>query len=60
MLRLLAGEHLHTVVLAHLSLVNNRPLLALTEAKAALEDLGLGHVRVEVASQDALGPNLAV
>jgi phosphoribosyl 1,2-cyclic phosphodiesterase len=60
MLRLLASDHLHTLVLAHLSQVNNRPLLALAQARATLEDLGLAHVRVEVASQDAVGPNLTV
>ncbi len=60
MLRQLASEQLHTLVLAHISKVNNRPLLALSEARSTLADLGLGHVRVEVASQDAVGPNLAV
>ena len=60
MLRALAGPELHTVVLAHLSRVNNRPLLALSEARAVLADAGLGHVRVEVASQDGVGPSLAV
>jgi phosphoribosyl 1,2-cyclic phosphodiesterase len=60
MLREAASEHLHTVVLAHLSEVNNRPLLALAEAGAVLEDLGLGHVRVEVAQQGAVGPTIRV
>ena len=60
MLREAASEHLHTVVLAHLSEVNNRPLLALAEASAVLEDLGLGHVRVEVAQQGAVGPAIRV
>ena len=60
MLRQMAGPELHTVVLAHLSLVNNRPLLALAEARAVLADAGLARVRVEVASQDGVGPALAV
>ena len=59
-LREAAGEELHTVVLAHLSEVNNRPLLALAEASAVLEDLGLAHVRVEVAQQGGVGPPIRV
>jgi phosphoribosyl 1,2-cyclic phosphodiesterase len=59
-LREAASEALHTVVLAHLSQVNNRPLLALAAARAALEDLGLERVRVEIAGQDHVGPAIAV
>ena len=53
-------ENLHTVLLAHLSAINNRPLLALAAARAALEDLGLAHVRVELAAQDQVGPSIDV
>jgi len=60
MLRLLAGPELHTLVLAHLSRTNNRADLALECARAELEHLGLAHVQVLVASQDEVGPNLAV
>ena len=60
MLGWLAGEELHTLVLAHLSEPNNRPLLAIEAARAMLDDLGLGHVRVLVASQHEVGPNLEV
>jgi phosphoribosyl 1,2-cyclic phosphodiesterase len=60
MLRLLAGPRLHTLVLAHLSLVNNTPELALEAADGALAALGLEHVRVLVAAQDRIGENLAV
>jgi phosphoribosyl 1,2-cyclic phosphodiesterase len=53
MLEWLASEHLHTLVLAHLSTKTNRPELALEAAHAALERLGLlGRVRVVVARQD--------
>ena len=60
MLRSMADENLHTVVLAHLSQINNRPLLALAEASAVLEDLGLTRVRVEVAQQHAVGQLIRV
>jgi len=60
MLRALAGENLHTLVLAHLSEHNNRPDIALETAQATLDELGLSGVRVLVASQDEVGPNLAV
>lgn len=61
MLRWLAGERLHTLVLAHLSETNNLPALALDAAHGALRELGLdGRVRVLVASQDQVGENLAV
>jgi hypothetical protein len=61
MLRWLASESLHTLVLAHLSETNNRPELALEAAHGALRELGLERrVRVLVASQDQVGENLAV
>jgi phosphoribosyl 1,2-cyclic phosphodiesterase len=59
-LRQAASAALHTLVLAHLSQINNRPLLALAEASATLQDLGLAHVRVEIAEQDHVGPAIAV
>jgi len=60
MLRRLATDALHTLVLAHLSEQNNRPELALAAAHGALDDLGLRGVEVLVASQHEVGPNLAV
>ena len=60
MLELLAGPELHTLVLAHLSETNNTPALALESARATLERLGLGQVRVIVADQHAIGENLSV
>jgi len=60
MLLRLAGPELHTVVLAHLSLRNNRPELARSAAEAALAELGRPDVRVLVARQDAVGPSLEV
>ena len=60
MLGALAGPELHTVVLAHLSARNNTPARAVATARGALERLGLGHVRVFVAGQDEIGPNLKV
>jgi len=59
-LRLAAGPELHTLVLAHLSLTNNRPELARVAAETTLAALGRTEVRVLVAAQDAPGPNLAV
>lgn len=59
-LRHLAGPELHTLVLAHLSRHNNTPELALAAARAELDLLGLGHVRVLVASQDRIGPSIDV
>lgn len=56
----LAGEQLHTLILAHLSRYNNTPELAREAACATLERLGLSHVRVLVASQSEVGPNLKV
>ena len=60
MLARMAGPELHTLVLAHLSTKNNRPLLALSAARSTLERMGLGHVEVHIASQDEIGPNLRV
>jgi phosphoribosyl 1,2-cyclic phosphodiesterase len=56
----LAGPELHTLVLAHLSEVNNAPLLALAAAREMLEHLGLGHVRVVIAAQHQIGENAPV
>lgn len=60
MLEWMAGPELHTLVLAHLSETNNRPELAEACARATLERLGLAHVRVVVAAQHEVGPNLEV
>jgi phosphoribosyl 1,2-cyclic phosphodiesterase len=60
MLAYLAGPELHTLVLAHLSEVNNTPLLALAAARDMLGRLGLGRVRVVIAEQDRIGENLDV
>jgi phosphoribosyl 1,2-cyclic phosphodiesterase len=61
MLEKLAGENLHTLVLAHLSQKNNRPEFALEAAKGALARLGIAaRVRVLVASQDEALENLPV
>lgn len=60
MLRAMAGPELHTLVLAHLSEKNNTPELARRAAQAVLDELELGHVRVLIAEQDAVGPNLDV
>ncbi|MAF66626.1 MAG: MBL fold metallo-hydrolase [Planctomycetes bacterium] len=60
MLADLAHPGLHTLVLAHISKKANRVELALEVAVAALERLGLGHVRVLAAAQDAIGPALEV
>jgi phosphoribosyl 1,2-cyclic phosphodiesterase len=59
-LRAAAAPPLHTVVLAHLSATNNTPELALAAARGALERGGLGQVRVVIAEQDRIGPNLEV
>lgn len=59
-LRHLAGPELHTLVLAHLSEKNNTPERALGAARETLAELGLGHVRVLVASQDEIGESLEV
>ena len=60
MLALLAGPALHTLVLAHLSATNNTPELALEAARRTLAALGREDVRVLVAAQDTVGPNLSV
>ncbi len=60
MLRHLASEQLHTLVLAHLSETNNRPELALASAQMVLDELGLSQVKVLIASQTEVGPNLEV
>lgn len=60
MLEWLAGPELHTLVIIHVSRKNNSPDIALDVAKRKLEELGLTHVKVLVASQDEIGPNLAV
>jgi phosphoribosyl 1,2-cyclic phosphodiesterase len=59
-LRRAAAPELHTLVLAHLSRVNNRPELALAKARAVLDELGRSAVRIEVAAQDLVGPALDV
>jgi phosphoribosyl 1,2-cyclic phosphodiesterase len=61
MLELLASEHLHTLVVAHVSQKTNRPEIAEEAARAALERLGLARaVRVLVAPQHAALESLAV
>ena len=60
LLERLAGPELHTLVLAHLSEANNEPERALDSARGALARTGLEGVRVLVASQHEVGPNLAV
>lgn len=60
MLEWLAGPELHTLVIVHVSRHNNTPELARSVAEAKLAELGLDHVAVHVASQDEIGPNLAV
>lgn len=59
-LQALATPALHTLVLLHLSGVNNTPELARAAAQRALARLGRADVRVLVASQDEVGPNLEV
>ena len=59
-LKALAGPELHTLILAHLSSSNNTPELALAAAQGALAELGRTDVRVLVASQDEVGPNIEV
>jgi hypothetical protein len=60
MLDWLAGDQLHTLVLAHLSEKNNTRELALEQAHGVLARRRLDHVRVLVAEQHAAGPNLEV
>ena len=56
----LAGPELHTLVLAHLSETNNTPERAREVAESALQRMGRGDVRVIVAPQYEVGPNLEV
>lgn len=60
MLEWLAGPQLHTLVLAHLSKKTNTPEQAEEVARRTLDRLGLDRVRVLVAAQDEVGPNLSV
>lgn len=60
MLLWLAGDQLHTLVLAHLSQRTNTAERALEAARGALAQLGLSHVAVHVAEQHRVGPNLPV
>ncbi|MBK7877951.1 MAG: MBL fold metallo-hydrolase [Planctomycetes bacterium] len=61
MLEQLASEHLHTLVLAHLSKKTNAPERALASAHAVLDRLGLAsRVKVVVASQDEVGAAIDV
>ena len=55
----LRGPRLHTVVLTHLSRTNNRPGLARSAARRGLGPEAEA-VRLEVASQDEVGPSLPV
>lgn len=59
-LRWATGPELGTLVLAHLSAVNNRPDLALASARAALAEVGRSDVQLLVAEQQRIGPLLAV
>lgn len=60
MLAKLAGPNLHTLLVAHVSQKTNRQELALEAATKRLEELGLSHVTVRVASQHEIGENVAV
>lgn len=61
MLELLASEHLHTLVLAHLSQKTNTPERALEAAHGVLDRLGLAaRVKVVVARQDEAGEAIDV
>jgi phosphoribosyl 1,2-cyclic phosphodiesterase len=60
MLGLLIGPELHTLVLAHLSEKNNTPELARQVAEDALAALGRGDVKVLIAAQGEVGPNIEV
>lgn len=59
-LRWAVAPELTTLVLAHLSAVNNRPELALASARAVLAEAGRPDVRLLVAEQERVGPLLAV
>lgn len=60
MLELLASEHLHTLVVAHVSTKTNRYEIAEAAARATLERLGLAHVRVLVATPERALESLEV
>lgn len=60
LLEALAGPRLATLVLAHLSAVNNTPALALAAARETLARRGRCDVEIHVASQDEIGPALLV
>jgi len=60
MLGWMAGPELHTVVLAHLSEINNRTELALDHARGALQEIDRPDVRVVVASQHEIGESCRV
>jgi phosphoribosyl 1,2-cyclic phosphodiesterase len=56
----LAGPSLHTLLLAHLSLKNNRPELALEAAEQQLESMGLSGIDVRVLAQDSVSDSFLV
>lgn len=60
MLTRMIGPNLHTLVLAHLSQKNNLADLALEEAHRVLAQAGRSDVKVLVASQDEVGPQIPV
>lgn len=60
LLEALAGPRLSTLVLAHLSAVNNTPELALAAARQALARRDRVGVEIHVAAQDEIGPPLVV
>lgn len=60
MLALLAGDELHTLVVAHVSRKTNRADLAEAAARDELARLGLAHVRVVVAQQHEVGGEIEV
>lgn len=51
----ISHDGLQEVILAHLSLDNNRPDLAVGEIKAALSSVGHSHIRVSAAEQEHVG-----
>lgn len=59
-LRWALAPELTTLVLAHLSGINNRPELALACARSALSEAGRTDVRCLVAEQERIGPLLEV
>ena len=60
MLRRLAHEELHTLVLVHLSTTNNTPELAGATARRTLDDMGRGDVRLLLPPPSEVGENLEV